>query len=148
MRRILSVSALTAALLLTGCATGGNYGAYQQPTRIETARVVNVQQVATGGSWGYGAAIGGVAGVLTGGGHSNESKLIRGALGALAGAAINKGLTAGAQDNMVMVQTRTGLTLNVRHDSRDLAPGDCVQVETRYNGDVRLFRTSATQCAF
>lgn len=148
MRRIFNVSALVATLMLAGCAAGGNYGAYQQPTRIETARVINVQQVATGGSWGYGAAIGGAAGVLTGGGHSNESKLVRGALGALAGAAINKAFTAGAQDNMVMVQTRTGMTLNVNHDSRDLVPGDCVQVETRYNGDIRLFRTSATQCSF
>jgi len=148
MRRIFSVSALAAALLLTGCVSGGNYGSYQQPTRIETARVVNIQQVATGGRWGYGAAIGGAAGVLSGGGHSTESKLVRGALGALAGAAINKAFTAGAQDNMVMVQDRTGLTLNVKHDSRDLVPGDCVQVETRFNGDVRLFRTSATQCSF
>lgn len=149
MRRLTGFSALALSLLVVGGCVQGNFGGgYEQPTRLDVARVINVQQVATGGSWGYGAAIGGVAGVATGGGHSTESKLIRGALGALTGAAINKAFTAGDQDTYVVVQNRNGSTMNVRQNARDLVPGDCVQVETRYNGDIRLYRASSTQCTF
>ncbi|WOF81429.1 hypothetical protein P5704_026395 (plasmid) [Pseudomonas sp. FeN3W] len=146
MRISLAAGLMSAVALLSGCVQGG--GAYQQPTRIDTGRIISVQQVTNNGGWGAGAAIGGAAGVLTGGGHSTESKLIRGALGALAGAAVQKGLTTGGQDTYVTVQTRYGQAYNVKHSSRDLVPGDCVQVETRYNGDIRLYRTSNTQCNF
>lgn len=149
MRKLLSLSVLVGALTLGGCAQGIGYGGgYQQPTRIDFAKVLSVQQVATGGSWGYGAAIGGTAGVLTGGGHSTESKLVRGALGALAGAAVNKAVTSGQEDTQVVVQLSNGSRMNVKHSSRDLTYGDCVQVETRYGGDIRLYRASPTQCNF
>jgi hypothetical protein len=131
MRRLTYFSALALSILMvSGCAQGGFGSGYDQPTRLDVARVISVQQVATGN------------------GHSNESKLIRGVLGALTGAAINRAFTAGDQDTYVVVQTRNGSTMNVRQDARDLVSGDCVQVETRYNGDIRLYRASSTQCNF
>lgn len=154
MRKLLSLSVLAVALTLGGCAQGGGYNgysnSYQEPTRIEYGRVMNTQQVSTGGAstWGYGAAAGGAAGLLSGRGHSTESKVIRGALGALAGAAVNKAVTSGSTTNQVLIQTRHGGQFNVRHGSNDLAYGDCVQIETRNGGNVRLYRASPTQCNF
>lgn len=145
MRGLCVLGALVAAATLSGCVSADRY---QQPTRLEVARVVDIQKVTTSGSWVPGAAIGGVAGVLTGSGHSTESKLIRGGLGALAGAAINKALTTGGTQNQLVVQTRYGQMYQVMHDQSDLYPGDCVQVQTRYDGQMKLYRTSSTQCNF
>lgn len=132
------------ALVLGGCVSGS----YNEPTRIETARVLDVHQVASNGSWAPGAAIGGVAGVLTGGGHSTESKIIRGAGGALVGAAINKVLTTGNLHTSLVLETGRGQMMQVEHDANDLAPGDCVVINTRRDGNVSIQRTSATQCQF
>lgn len=132
------------ALFLGGCASGG----YKEPTRMEAARVLDVHQVASNGSWGPGAAIGGIAGVLTGGGHSTESKVIRGAGGALVGAAINKVLTTGTTHTSLILETGRGQMMQVDHDASDLMPGDCVVINTRSDGDVTIQRTSATQCQF
>lgn len=133
------------AALLAGCAYQGGY---QQPTRLEVGRVIDVQLVRTSGSWLPGAAIGGVAGVLSGGGHSTESKVIRGSVGALAGAAINKALTTGNTQTHLVIQNRLGQVIQVAHAQNDMIPGDCVQIQSRYDGDVRVFRTSSTQCNF
>jgi outer membrane lipoprotein SlyB len=145
MRKYSLWGSLAMALALTGCAYQGGY---QQPTRLEVGRVIDVQQVRTDGSWMPGAAIGGVAGVLTGSGHSTESKLIRGGVGALAGAAINKALTTGNSETHLVIQNRLGQVIQVAHSQSDMIPGDCVQIQTRYNGDVQIFRTSPTQCNF
>lgn len=132
------------ALFLGGCASGG----YSEPTRMEAARVLDVHQVASNGSWAPGAAIGGVAGVLTGSGHSTESKVIRGAGGALIGAAINKVLTTGNTHTSLVLETGRGQMMQVDHDASDLVPGDCVVINTRTDGNVSIQRTSATQCQF
>lgn len=145
MRKISGMSMVALAMLLGGCAYQGGY---QQPTRLEVGRVLDVQQVRTSGSWVPGAAIGGVAGVLTGAGHSTESKVIRAGVGALAGAAINKALTTGNTRTQLVIQNRLGQVIQVAHAKNDMIPGDCVQIQTRYNGDVQIFRTSATQCNF
>lgn len=141
---LLGVSVVVAAML-AGCASQGRY---QQPTRLEVGRVIDVQQVRTNGSWLPGAAIGGVAGVLSGSGHSTESKVIRGGVGALAGAAINKALTTGNTETHLIIQNRLGQVIQVAHSQNDMIPGDCVQIQSRYDGDVRVFRTSSTQCNF
>lgn len=121
---------------------------YTTPTRLESARVIDVQTSKAGGSWAPGAVIGGGLGVLSGGGHSTESKVIRAAGGALIGAAVNKAITSGQTVTQVMVQTSRGQTMQVAHNYSDLIPGDCVMLETRRDGDVQLQRTSATQCNF
>jgi uncharacterized protein YaiE (UPF0345 family) len=133
------------SLLLTGCVSTGGY---TTPTRIQTARVVDIQRGTTEGSWVPGAAIGGGVGVLTGIGHSTESKVIRGAGGALIGAALNKAFTTGNRETSLVVQTARGETLQIDHEYNDLVPGDCVNLETRQDGDVQVSRTSTTQCNF
>ncbi|WP_274643912.1 hypothetical protein [Pseudomonas serbica] len=143
-RRFLAL-AMASTMAISGCA--GNSG-YNEATRMETARVLDVQQVASNGSWMPGAAIGGVAGVLTGGGHSTESKLYRGAGGALIGAAINKVLTTGNLHTSLVLESSRGQMIQVDHDANDLRPGDCVVINTRSNGNVSIQRTSQTQCSF
>lgn len=146
MRKISLLCALAMAASLTGCAAPGN--SYQQPTKLDVGRIVDVQKVTTNGSWGTGAAIGGVAGLLTGGGHSTESKVIRAGVGALAGAAVNKALTTGQTETQLVVQNRYGQMFQVVHDQSDMYPGDCVQIQTRYDGQMKIYRTSPTQCNF
>ncbi|AXH59518.1 hypothetical protein [Pseudomonas amygdali] len=146
MRKTSLLCALALAASITGCAAPGT--SYQQPTRLDVGRIVDVQKVATNGSWGTGAAIGGVAGLLTGGGHSTESKVIRAGVGALAGAAINKALTTGQMETQLVVQNRYGQMFQVIHDHSDMYPGDCVQIQTRYDGQMKIYRTSPTQCNF
>lgn len=133
------------SLALAGCAGSNDFSA---PIRIQTARVVDVQSYASSGSWGTGAVIGGGVGVLTGIGHSTESKIMRGAGGSLIGAAINKAFTTGSQEARLVVQTAQGETLEMANDHNDLVPGDCVNLERRQNGDVKVTRTSTTQCNF
>jgi outer membrane lipoprotein SlyB len=147
MRKLtLLVAVLSIAASLSGCAYQG--GGYQQPTRLDVGRIIDVQQVRTNGSWVPGAAIGGVAGALTGRGHSTESKVVRAGIGALAGAAINKALTTGNSETHLVIQNRMGQVIQVAHNQSDLVPGDCVQIQTRYNGDVQIYRASSTQCNF
>lgn len=146
MRKFSLLCVMAVAASLAGCAAPGQ--SYQQPTRLDVGRIVDVQQIATNGSWGTGAAIGGVAGALTGGGHSTESKIIRAGVGALAGAAINKALTTGQTETQLVVQNRSGHMLQVVHDQSDMYPGDCVQIQTRYDGQIKIYRTSPTQCNF
>ncbi|AYG48501.1 hypothetical protein DV532_25825 (plasmid) [Pseudomonas sp. Leaf58] len=86
--------------------------------------------------------------MLSGGGHSTESKVIRGGIGALAGAAINKALTTGNTQTHLVIQNRLGQVIQVSHAQNDMIPGDCVQIQSRYDGDVRVYRTSSTQCNF
>jgi hypothetical protein len=133
------------SLLLSGCASNGGF---TTPTRIQTARVVDIHRGTTEGSWAPGAAIGGGVGVLTGIGHSTESKVIRGAGGALIGAALNKAFTTGNPQTELVVETARGETLQIQHSYNDLVPGDCVNLETRQDGDVQVTRTSTTQCNF
>jgi outer membrane lipoprotein SlyB len=133
------------SLVLSGCASDGGFS---PALRIQTARIVDVQSYSSEGSWGTGAVIGGGVGVLTGIGHSTESKVIRGAGGALIGAAINKAFTTGNPQARLVVQTSSGETLEVANNHNDLVPGDCVNLETRSDGDVQITRTSSTQCNF
>lgn len=133
------------SLTLAGCAGDSSFST---PIRIQTVRVVDVQAFGSAGSWGTGAAIGGGVGVLTGIGHSTQSKVIRGAGGALIGAAINKAFTTGKPEARLVVQTAQGETLEVANNHNDLVPGDCVNLETRPDGDVQVTRTSKTQCNF
>lgn len=133
------------SLTLAGCAVDQGL---TTPIRIQTARVVDAQAYMSDGSWGTGAAIGGGVGVLTGIGHSTESKIIRGAGGALIGAAINKAFTTGNKEVRLVVQTARGETLEVANEHNDLVPGDCINLETTPSGDVRVTRTSTTQCNF
>ncbi|MBD8089195.1 hypothetical protein IFT48_04310 [Pseudomonas fluorescens] len=86
--------------------------------------------------------------MLTGGGHSTESKVIRTGIGALAGAAVNKALTSGQTETQLVVQNRYGQMFQVVHDQSDMYPGDCVQIQTRYDGQMKIYRTSPTQCNF
>lgn len=144
MRRLYASLTLM-SLALTGCVSDDSFST---PLRIQTARVIDVQSYASASSWGTGAVIGGGVGVLTGIGHSTESKVIRGAGGALIGAAINKAFTAGSQEARLVVQTARGETLEVANNHNDLVPGDCVNLETRPDGDVQVTRTSTTQCNF
>lgn len=144
MRRLYASFTLM-SLMLAGCVSDGGYST---PLRIETARVVDVQAFTSEGSWAPGAVIGGGVGVLTGIGHSTESKVIRGAGGALIGAAINKAFTTGNKEVRLVVQTARGETLEVANNHNDLVPGDCVNLETRPDGDVQVTRTSTTQCNF
>jgi outer membrane lipoprotein SlyB len=133
------------SLLLAGCVSSTGYSA---PTRLEAARVVDVQHTTSSGSWGTGAAVGGGIGVLTGLGHSTESKVIRGAGGALIGAVVQKALTTGNQQVSIIVRTERGQTLQVAHGYNDLIPGDCVMVESRQDGNVKLARAGSSQCNF
>lgn len=144
MRRLYASLTLM-SLMLAGCASNDGFSA---PIRIQTARVIDTQTLTSSGSWGAGAAIGGGVGVLTGIGHSTESKVIRGAGGALIGAALNKAFTAGSKEARLAVQTAQGDILDVANNHNDLVPGDCVNLETRPNGDVQVTRTSTTQCNF
>lgn len=145
MRQRFLLLALASSIALSGCASNSGY---VEPTRAETARVLDVHQVASNGSWVPGAAIGGVAGVLTGSGHSTESKLYRGAGGALIGAAINKVLTTGNLHTSLVLENTRSEIIQVDHDATDLRPGDCVVINTRYDGKVSIQRTSPTQCSF
>lgn len=131
------------SVALAGCAQHG--GGYSTANRVDTAKVLDVQQVASDASWGPGAIIGGVAGVATGQGHSTESKLIRGAVGALAGGVVNRAVTSGRTEYQVLVQTTTGQQYRMAHGSGDLRVGDCVQVQHSGN-TAKLYRTSQTQC--
>lgn len=145
MGQRLTALMLASVVTLSGCAFNSGYG---DPTRIETARVLDVHQVPSNGSWVPGAAIGGVAGVLTGGGHSTESKIYRGVGGALIGAAVNKVLTTGNLQTSLVLESSKGQMMQVDHNASDLRPGDCVVVNTRRDGKVSIQRTSQTQCSF
>jgi hypothetical protein len=144
MLKMLIVPAML-VVTLGGCALDGNY---HQSTTMQSARVVSVDTSMSSGDWKIGAGVGAVAGLLTGAGHSTESKAYRAAAGGLAGAAVGKALTTGNQVVSLTLHTAGGQMMLIEHDHKDLRIGDCVSVETRSNGRARVMRTSPTQCNF
>lgn len=144
MRRLYA-TALAMSLLMSGCTS---YSGYQLAILVETGRVIDVQHETSSGQWAPGAMVGGGVGLITGQGHSTESKVIRTSGGALIGAAINKALTNGEQNTFLLVQKPGGQILRIPHTHQDLIPGDCITMESRGSGSVKVFRTSHTQCNF
>lgn len=143
LKLAMTLTALTAAALMSGCATSNGYGPAH---RIEVAKVLEVTEFRSQGTWVPGAAIGGAVGLVTGQGHSTESKVIRTAAGAAIGGALNKVVTSGAVRNEVLLVTQGGQRIRVEHRSTDLHPGDCVEVRYYGSNAAKLFRTSPTQC--
>lgn len=139
----MTMIALLGAVLTSGCATSSGYGSAH---RVEVAKVLQVTQHRTQGSWVPGAAIGGAVGLATGQGHSTESKVIRTVAGAALGGAVNKAFTQGGIKHEVLLATQSGQRIRVEHPSSDLHPGDCVEVQYHGANAAKLYRTSPTQC--
>ncbi len=132
------------SLMIAGCSSGG----YQQAIEIETVKIIDVQRYQTEGSAGPGAAVGLAAGIISGRGHSTESKVIRGLGGALVGGAVSKSLTSGHVEARLILQNRQGQRYVLPKQSLDLRPGDCMTMHTNRYGGTRVYRTSPTECNF
>lgn len=142
--RILSMTALFAAALLTGCAapskSGHTYTASEarRPMQVQTGVIQAIREVRmerdhpTGVGTGAGAVVGGVAGSNIGGG---KGSIIGSVLGAVAGGVIGSHAEQSLSDRPALeitVRTDAGRTFAVVQESggESFAPGQRVRILT------------------
>lgn len=112
-----------------------------QAVKIETGRVIAMQQGKTQSSKASGAVVGGTIGLIVGGSSSKKRRR-----GAAAGAAVGAAVAPGSEVVMqYTVETASGAKIAIVSDQMEIRMGDCVVVEQ--SGDkANIRRISEEAC--
>jgi len=115
-----------------------------QTINIAYGKVASIEEATASSAAGGGAAVGGIAGLMTQHGKRSGDKVVGAAGGAVLGALLTRAAEGSRRLQAYTVQVNGGATIKIIQEPADIRVGDCVAVEQGSTSNVR--RAAGEMC--